>query len=88
MLERLTLLTIITFGETIIGITDYFKPSEFSINSILVFIAVASLFFTYITEFDHLIEEKMIGQTGKLINLSSLLYFIWIKLNYRFTQVY
>ncbi|MGI1819966.1 low temperature requirement protein A [Lactobacillus johnsonii] len=67
LLERLTLLIIITFGETIIGIADYFKPSEFSINSILVFITVASLFFAYITEFDHLIEEKMTGQTGNLL---------------------
>lgn len=67
LLERLTLLIIITFGETIIGIADYFKPSEFSINSVLIFITVASLFFAYITEFDHLIEEKMTGQTGNLL---------------------
>lgn len=67
LLERLTLLIIITFGETIIGIADYFKPSEFSIISILVFLTVASLFFGYITEFDHLIEEKMTGQTGNLL---------------------
>lgn len=52
----MTLLIIITFGETIIGIADYFKPS----NSIFVF-------FTYIAEFDHLIEEKKTGQTGNLL---------------------
>ncbi|WP_369694756.1 low temperature requirement protein A [Lactobacillus intestinalis] len=40
LLERLTLLIIITFGETIIGIADYFKPSDFSINSIFIFIAI------------------------------------------------
>lgn len=67
LLERLTLLIIITFGETIIGIADYFKPSDFSIFSIFVFIIVASLFFTYIAEFDHLIEEKQIGTTGNLL---------------------
>lgn len=67
LLERLTLLIIITFGETIIGIADYFKPSNFSFVSILVFLTVASLFFGYITEFDHLIEEKMTGQTGNLL---------------------
>lgn len=67
LLERLTLLIIITFGETIIGIADYFKPSNFSVNSIFIFIIVASLFFAYITEFDHLIEEKKTGQTGNLL---------------------
>ena len=67
LLERLTLLIIITFGETIIGIADYFKPSNSSINSIFVFFTVASLFFAYIAEFDHLIEEKKTGQTGNLL---------------------
>lgn len=67
LLERLTLLIIITFGETIIGIADYFKPSNFSIISILIFIIVAGLFFAYICEFDHLIEEKKTGQTGNLL---------------------
>ena len=57
------MLIIITFGETIIGIADYFKPS----NSIFVFFTVASLFFAYIAEFDHLIEEKKTGQTGNLL---------------------
>ncbi|WP_230470411.1 low temperature requirement protein A [Lactobacillus acidophilus] len=45
LLERLTLLIIITFGETIIGIADCFKPNEFSIDSILIFVIVACLFF-------------------------------------------
>lgn len=67
LLERLTLLIIITFGETIIGIADYFKPNNFSIFSVLIFLIVASLFFTYITEFDHLIEEKRTDETGNLL---------------------
>lgn len=79
LLERLTLLIIITFGETIISIADYFKPSQFSFNSILIFMIVASLFFTYITEFDHLIEEKKTGQTGNL--LIYLHYFILFELS-------
>ncbi|WP_282806168.1 low temperature requirement protein A [Lactobacillus isalae] len=67
LLERLTLLIIITFGETIIGIADYFKPTIFSVYSILIFLIVAALFFTYINEFDHQIEEKRTGQTGFLL---------------------
>lgn len=76
LLERLTLLIIITFGETIIGIADYFKPDRFSLSSIFVFIIVASLFFAYITEFDHLIEDKRRGETGnRLIYLHYLILF-------------
>ncbi|WP_258013561.1 low temperature requirement protein A [Lactobacillus amylovorus] len=73
------MLIIITFGETIIGIADYFKPSNSSINSIFVFFTVASLFFAYIAEFDHLIEEKKTGQTGNL--LIYLHYFILFDLS-------
>ena len=67
LLERLTLLIIITFGETIIDIADYFKPTHFSIFSILIFLIVAGLFFSYITEFDHLINEKQTNATGNLL---------------------
>jgi low temperature requirement protein LtrA len=67
LLERLTLLIIIVFGETIIGVADYFAPGELSLNSILIFAIVACLFFTYITEFDHLIENKRRGETGNLL---------------------
>lgn len=76
LLERLTLLIIITFGETIIGITEYFTPASFSVNSILIFITVAALFFAYITEFDHLIDEKRTNETGNtLIYLHYLILF-------------
>ncbi|RVU71168.1 MULTISPECIES: low temperature requirement protein A [Lactobacillus] len=76
LLERLTLLIIITFGETIIGISEYFKPGTFSVMSILIFITVAALFFAYITEFDHLIEEKRTNETGNtLIYLHYLILF-------------
>lgn len=64
LLERLTLLIIITFGETIVGIASYFTPQSLSIWSVFIFTLVASLFFTYITEFDHLIEEKQPHETG------------------------
>lgn len=74
LLERLTLLIIITFGETIIGISEYFSPNTFSVISILIFITVAALFFAYIVEFDHLIEEKRTNETGN--TLIYLHYFI------------
>lgn len=67
LLERLTLLIIITFGETIIGIADYFKPQNFGLVSIFVFLIVVTLYFSYIVEFDHLINGKQTGETGNLL---------------------
>lgn len=67
LLERLTALIIIMFGETIVGISKYFTQNTFSIQSIMIFIIVVSLFFTYIVEFDHLIEEQRTHETGNLL---------------------
>lgn len=67
LLERLTALIIISFGETIVGIADYFTQDEFSLQSIFIFVAVVSLFFTYILEFDHLINEHQTRETGNLL---------------------
>lgn len=67
LLERLTALVIVMFGETIVGIAGYFTRESFSIQSVMVFVIVAALFFTYIVEFDHLINEHQHNQTGNLI---------------------
>lgn len=55
------------FGETIVGIADYFTQQTLSWPSILIFIIVAGLFFTYIVEFDHLIDEHRAKETGNLL---------------------
>lgn len=67
LVERLTALIIVMFGETIINIAGYFTRSSFSPQSIMIFVTVAALFFTYIVEFDHLIEERQTNQTGNLM---------------------
>ena len=67
LLERLTALIILMFGETIVGIANYFTQSNLSIYSILIFISVVSLFFTYIVEFDHMINEEQTKETGNLL---------------------
>lgn len=67
LLERLTNLVIVMFGETIIGIAGYFTQKTFSFWSILIFVIVVALFFTYIVEFDHLIDEHQTGETGNLL---------------------
>lgn len=64
LLERLTALIIIMFGETIVDISEYFKLGKFSWYSILIFVIVCSLFMNYITQFDHFIEEKQVHETG------------------------
>lgn len=67
LLERLTLLIIVCFGETIIGIADYFKPQAFNWISVCIFLIVVTLYFSYIVEFDHLINEKQKHETGNLL---------------------
>ena len=49
------------------GIADYFTATSFSIQSILILTTVAALFFTYIVEFDHLINEHQRHETGNLM---------------------
>lgn len=67
LLERLTELSIVMFGETIVGIAGYFTQRTFSIISVLIFVIVASLFFAYITVFDHFIDEQRADETGNLL---------------------
>lgn len=64
LVERLSLLVIITFGEMIIGIAPYFAMSSLSIASFLIFIIVTNLFMIYIVEIDHMIEVNQDGVTG------------------------
>lgn len=67
LLERLTLITIITFGETLINIAPYFTQQTFGVPSLLIFGSVCMLFMTYITQFDHYIDEERENETGVLL---------------------
>ena len=58
LIERISLLVIITFGEMIIGLADFFTLEHFSIHSILYFIIMINLFMNYFGQFDHAIDEK------------------------------
>lgn len=64
LVERLSLLVIITFGEMIIGIAPYFTRHTLSIWTVLIFLIVANLFMTYIVEIDHLIDDEQEEATG------------------------
>lgn len=67
LLERLTLITIIVFGETLVDIAPYFTLKTLDLWSILIFLIVGALFMTYIAQFDHYIEEKRRVESGVLL---------------------
>lgn len=58
LIERLSLLVIITFGESLIGISEHFSPENFSWESIAIFITLTNLFMIYIVEVDHLLDVE------------------------------
>lgn len=58
LIERISLLVIITFGEMIMGIADFFTLEHFSANSVLFFIIMATLFLYYFGQFDHALDEE------------------------------
>ena len=58
LIERISLLVIITFGEMIMGLVNFFTIENFSIYSVLYFIIMISLFLFYFGQFDHAIDEE------------------------------
>ena len=79
LIERLTLLTIITLGEMLIAAADFFEIEKFSFYSVMIMLQVVALFLFYITEFDHAIEENLPCQSG--VGLIYNHYFVWFGLN-------
>ena len=58
LIERVSLLVIIMFGEMITELANFFTIENFSIYSVLYFIIMISLFLFYFGQFDHAIDEK------------------------------
>ena len=58
LIERVSLLVIITFGEMVVGLASFFTVENFSIYSVLYFIIMLSVFLFYFGQFDHAIDEK------------------------------
>ncbi len=63
LMERLSLLVIITFGESLIGISDHFSSENLSWESLAIFMTVTNLFMIYIVEVDHLLDVER-NETG------------------------
>ena len=64
LVERLTLLVIITFGETIVGIASWFTLETLNLWSVLVFVIVVAMFGCYVIAFNKLIDEENDADTG------------------------
>lgn len=79
LIERVSLLVIITFGEMVIGLVDFFTVENFSIYSVLNFVIMLSLFLFYFGEFDHAIDEGS-NQKGVFIIYSHYPIFIGLML--------
>ena len=77
LIERLSLLVIITFGEMIMGLVKFFTIENFSIYSVLYFIIMLSLFLFYFVQFDHAIDEES-NQKGLFLIYSHYPIFIGI----------
>lgn len=55
--ERLSLIIIVTFGETLVNVTRYFTGSLFSLMPLLIFVLVAALFGFYVVEYECLMNH-------------------------------
>ena len=73
LVERVSLLVIITFGEMIIGIAPYFTAKTFSAQSVLIFLIVSNLFMFYIVKFDHILDHHRSKESG-----NALIYFHYL----------
>lgn len=79
LIERISLLVIITFGEMIMELANLFTIENFSIYSVLNFVIMLSLFLFYFGEFDHAIDEGS-SQKGLFVIYSHYPIFIGLML--------
>ncbi|MCR5026532.1 MAG: low temperature requirement protein A [Methanobrevibacter sp.] len=76
--ERFELLTIITFGEAVVGMTYFFDINSLNLRSFFVFFIVLSLFATYVIQIHRLMDHNS-EETG--FKLMFTHYFIIISIN-------
>ena len=76
--ERFELITIITFGEGIVGMTSFFDVNELSLVPVLVFAAILTLFGCYVVQIHYLCEHHRVERSLRLMFSH---YFIVISLN-------
>ena len=78
LVERFELLTIITFGEAIVGLTHFFDVANFTLVPILVFFIVLTMFGGYVVQIHNLMEHHRVERSLRLMFSH---YFIVISIN-------
>lgn len=78
LVERFELLTIITFGEAIVGLTHFFDTANFNFIPILVFLIILTMFGSYVVQIHRLMEHKRVERSLRLMFSH---YFIVISIN-------
>jgi low temperature requirement protein LtrA len=78
LVERFELLTIITFGEAVVGLTHFFDISNFSPVPVLVFLIVITMFGSYVIQIHRLVEHNRVERSLRLMFSH---YFIIISIN-------
>ena len=76
--ERFELITIITFGEGIVGMTQFFDVKNFSLRPVLVFAVILLLFGCYVTQIHCLCDHHRVDRALRLMFSH---YFVVIALN-------
>ncbi|RIV16387.1 low temperature requirement protein A [Mycoplasmopsis gallopavonis] len=77
LLERMTLLTIVFFGETVVTISLFFKFKNIDFDTVFVFLIMVGMFYLYITYYDDLIEINQ-ATSGMHLIYTHVLIFISI----------
>lgn len=78
LVERFELLTIITFGEGIVGMTHFFDTSKFSFIPILTFVVFITMFGAYVIQIHNLMNHH---REERSLRLMFSHYFIVISIN-------
>ncbi|WP_407377432.1 low temperature requirement protein A [Methanobrevibacter sp.] len=78
MVERFELLTIITFGEAIVGMTHFFDVNNLSLIPILVFFIIITMFGSYVVQIHNLMNHS---REERSLRLMFSHYFVIISIN-------
>ena len=78
LVERFELLTIITFGEAIVGLTHFFDVSHFNLVPILLFLIILTMFGSYVIQIHRLMDHQRVERSLRLMFSH---YFIVISIN-------
>ncbi len=65
--ERFELLTIITFGESVVGMTGYFNIEHFTLLPILIFLVIITMYGSYVLQIHYLVDHHRVERALRLM---------------------